>query len=219
MSDTAVTGGVQRADRDTGVVLRHHEHHGARIGFGGHEECIGERAVEDLRPRPGQPVCVPVRRRLHRAFAHVAVQSRGDDLVAVDRRHRPRLLQCLRAEPGQRARGEHGRLQVWHRGHLPAERDEHRDLLQHSESPAAQRLRSCGGQDVGVPELGPQVVVEAFVEPVQVTLALGRAHRLGDGADQPAEILGGFGGREIHVERPYRFTRGRPSATMPMMSR
>ena len=168
---------------------------------------------------PGQPVPVAVRCRLHRALAHVAVQRRGDDLVAVDRRHRPRLLQCLRAELGQRARGENRRLEVWHRGHLPAQRDEHRDLLQHSETPAAQRLRRSGGQDVGILQLGPQVAVEAFVQPVQVTLALGRAHRFGDGAHQPAEIVGGFSGREIHVERPYRFTRGRPSATMPMMSR
>ena len=96
------------------------------------------------------------------------------------------------AELRQRARGEHRRLEVGHRGHLPAERDQHRDLLEHAETAAAQRLRRRGGQDVGVDELGPQVAVEALVQPVELALALRRAHRFGDGAHQAAEVLGGF---------------------------
>ena len=124
----------------------------------------------------------------------------ASDLLAVDRGLGPFLLQRLGAELRQRACGEHGRLQVGHRGHLPAQRDQHGDLLEHAETAAAQRLRCGGGQDVGVDELGPQVAVEAFVEPVELALVLRGAHRFGDGARQAAEVVGGFRGGEIHVE-------------------
>ena len=60
------------------------------------------------------------------------------DLLAVDRGHRPFLLQLFGAELREGACGEHGRLEVGHRGHLPAECDQHRDLLEHAETAAAQ---------------------------------------------------------------------------------
>ena len=198
MSDAAVAGGVQRCDSHAGIVLGNHEHRGAGIGFGRHQECIGDGSVEHLRPRAGQPVCGAVGGRLYGTFAHIPVECDRDDLVTVDRRRRPRLLQVFGAELGERACGEYGRFEVGHRCHLSAERDQHGDLLQTAESAAAQRLRCGGGQDVGVAQLGPQLAVEAFVEPVELTLPLGCAHRLGDGAHQTAQVVGGFSRREIH---------------------
>src|SRR6185312_15076287 len=80
------------------------------------------------------------------------------------------------------------------------------------------------GQDAGVDQLLPQFAVEPLIEPVELTLVFGCAYRAHDGIDQVAEVVRRFGCGEIH-ERPsfyylaaQRF-RGRPRATMPMMSR
>ena len=81
MRDAAVSGGVQRRHRNPRVVLGDEEHLGARIGFGGDQECVGDRAVGDLRPGAGQPVAGAVRPRglgLHGTFAHVAVERDGE---------------------------------------------------------------------------------------------------------------------------------------------
>ena len=53
----------------------------------------------------GQPVPIAAGGRLHGTLAHLAVERDGDDLLAVDRGHRPLLLQRVGAELGQRARG------------------------------------------------------------------------------------------------------------------
>ncbi len=105
----------------------------------------------------------------------------------------PFLLQFGGAEPGQRSGGQHHRFQVGHGSQLAAETDQYGDLLEHTETAAAQRLRRGGGEDVGVDQLAPQLAVEPLIEAVELALMLGRAHRVDDRVDQAAEILGGFG--------------------------
>ncbi len=62
-------------------------------------------------------------------------------------------------------------------------------------------------------KFGPQLAVEALLESVEHPLVLGGDHRFGDGVHQPAEIDGSsVGVKSMSV--PYRFTRGRPSATI-----
>ena len=218
MRDAAVPCGVQCGHRDAGVTRGDQENLGARIGFSGNQERVGDGAVCDLGARAGQLVPVAACGGLHRTLAHIAVERDRNDLGAADRGYRPLLLQRFGAELGQRARAEHRRFQIRHRGELAAKRDKHRRLFQHPETTAAQRLRRGGRQDVGVDQLAPQVAVEPLLKPVELALMFWRAHRLGDGAHQPAKVFGGLCCLEVHVG-PYRFTRGRPSATMPMMSR
>ena len=198
MSDAAEPGGVQRGHRDAGVAGGNQENGSAGIGFRGHQESVGDRAVGDLGSGPGQPVAVPGARGLHRPVAHLAVQRDREDLLAAHRGHAPLLLKFRGTEPGQRAGRQHHRLQVGHSGQLAAQADQHGDLLEHAETASAQRLWCGGGQDVGVDELAPQLAVEPLVEAVQFALMLGCAHRVDDRGDQTAEILRGFGCREVH---------------------
>ena len=218
MPDASVTGRVECAHRDPRVILGDQENLRPRIGFGWNEESVGDRSVADLSSRAGELEAVAVCGCLYRALAHLAVERHREDLLAVDRGRRPLLLQRLGAELRQRARAEHDRLQVRHCGELATQRHQHRDLLEHSETAASQGFRRGGGKDVGLDQLAPQVAVEALLEPVELPLVLGRADRFGDGAGQAAQIVEGLWCLEIH-DVPYRLTLGRPSATIPMMSR
>ena len=79
-----------------------------------------------------------------------------------------------------------------------AEADQNGDFLEYAKPASTQGLWCGGGEDVGVDELAPEFAVEPLVEAVKLALMLGRAHRIDDRGDQTAEILRGFGCREVH---------------------
>ncbi len=145
------------------------------------------------------------------------------DLLAGHRGSRPLLLQLRRSEPGQRSGRQHHRLQVGHRRQLAAQRGQDRGLLEHAEPAAAQRFRGGGATGCRRRSACP-------TGPCRSAGRGRRAHADARGVHTESTIVPTRPERScaasvlvksmsVLVSVRQRLTRGRPSATMPMMSR